>query len=574
MAGPVEAGGARPDVMSRRGLLRAAAYLGGGALAGSLLAACGNQSGSSSSGGSSVATSNALTQQSQGIAPTSSSSAGSSSAAVSSSMSTSASSMASSSGTMSASTSMSGSASSSMSSSASMSTASSLSSGSANSAMTSSAMSSSGSAAGSSSAAVGMAGATYVAHKDVSGNITFWHFWSSPVRHNAIRRIINSFQGEYPGIKVTDTAYPFGDIWTKNLAAVAANSGMPDVIVSDRPSLRFTAKNNVYQSLDTLAKQDNVTGAPFWPFTWTEANLDGKPYGLPYETDIRVLYYNKAALADGGLNPDQPPQDWPALTAAADKVDVKTNGKLTRATFWPTYGNIGLDTWAWNNGGEWQDQNNNPTVNAKPNVDALAWMKTWFDRYGDSNWKAFQATFGQGNQDGFMSGKVAMDVDIGGYISFLNFYNPSFKTKDGKNLGWDIAAIPPNTGHKPASFSGGFSLSIDRGVKNLAPAWEFIKYAVFVGQASWARDTYSMPTVEAIAKNDPELNGDPHWKFLVDAMSYGRPGVYNPYTDNLLKGLGDAVNNVEAGKQTPQAALDQAQQVALQQVQLGKARGQ
>jgi maltose-binding protein MalE len=46
--------------------------------------------------------------------------------------------------------------------------------------------------------------------------------------------------------------------------------------------------------------------------------------------------------------------------------------------------------------------------------------------------------------------------------------------------------------------------------------------------------------------------------------------VYNPYTNNLLKGLGDAVSNVQQGKQTPQAALDQAQQIAMQQVAQGK----
>jgi hypothetical protein len=48
--------------------------------------------------------------------------------------------------------------------------------------------------------------------------------------------------------------------------------------------------------------------------------------------------------------------------------------------------------------------------------------------------------------------------------------------------------------------------------------------------------------------------------------------VYNPYTDNLLKGLGDAQDNVERGKQQPQAAMDAAQQVALQQVAQGKAK--
>jgi len=412
-----------------------------------------------------------------------------------------------------------------------------------------------------------------VTHKDVKGNITFWHFWASPVRHNTIRGIINNFQAEFPGIKVTETAYPFGDIWTKNLAAVAAGSGMPDVIVADRAGLRFTGKSGVYQSLDTQFKQDKIDSGVFWPFTWTEATLNGVPYGIPYETDIRVLYYNKAALSDGGLDPNSPPKDWPELDATAPKLDKKdSSGKLEQIAFYPNWGNFDISQWAWNNGGEWEDSNDNPTVNAAPNVAALAWEKTWFDRYGYAPWTALKATFTGGNQDGFMNGKVIMKADIGGYISFLNFYNPNFSTKDKKNLGWGVAPIPPNTGHKPASLSGGFALSVPKGIKDLAAPWEFIKYAVFVGQAAWAQGTYAMPTVISIAKDNPTLNGDPNWKFLVDAMSYGRPAVYNQYTDNLLKGLSDAENNVQQGKQQPQAAMDAAQQVALQQVAQGKAK--
>jgi multiple sugar transport system substrate-binding protein len=423
-------------------------------------------------------------------------------------------------------------------------------------------------------ASLGPAGTVnYVAHKDVKGNINFWHFWGSPVRHNTIRGIINNFQAEFPGVKVTDTAYPFGDIWTKNLAAVAAGSGMPDVIVADRPSLRFTGKSGVYQSLDTQFKQDKIDSSVFWPFTWTEATLNGVPYGIPYETDIRVLYYNKAALSDGGLDPNTPPKDWPELDASAPKLDKKdSSGKLQQIAFYPNWGSFDISQWAWNNGGEWEDSNDNPTVNAAPNVAALAWEKTWFDRYGYAPWTALKATFTGGNQDGFMNGKVVMKADIGGYISFLNFYNPSFTTTDKKNLGWGVAPIPPNTGHKPASLSGGFALSVPKGIKDLAAPWEFIKYAVFVGQAAWAQGTYAMPTVQSIARDNPTLNGDPNWKFLVDAMSYGRPAVYNQYTGSLLKGLGDAESNVQQGKQQPQAALDAAQQVALQQVAQGKAK--
>jgi len=414
-------------------------------------------------------------------------------------------------------------------------------------------------AAGANAAPQGAGALGYTARMDAKGNITFWHFWGSPVRRNAIRRIVGTFMQLYPGVKVTETFVPFGDIWTKNIAAVAAGSGMPDVIVEDRPQLRTRAKNNIETSLDDLAKRDAINGQQFWPFTWEEAVVEGKPYGLPYETDIRVLYYNKAVMKDSGLDPEQPPKNWDDLWTMADKLDKKTGSKLERVAFFPTFGNMGLDQWAWNNGGEWQDKNNNPTLNAKPNVDTLAWMKKWNDRYGRSEWEAFSGTFGQGNQDGFMTGKVAMKIDIAGYTSFLNFYNPKMETQDKQALGWDVAPVTPAPGQKPASLSGGFALSIPKGSKNMDPAWEFIKYAVYQGQASWARDTYSIPTTEQIAKTDPTLNADPHWKFFIEAMGYGRPAAFNPYYPTFLETLGPARDAVFSGKQQPQEAMDEAQ---------------
>jgi DNA-binding CsgD family transcriptional regulator len=105
---------------------------------------------------------------------------------------------------------------------------------------------------------------------------------------------------------------------------------MPDVLVEDRIQLRDRAKNNIDISLADLAKRDGVSGEPFWPFTWEEATLDGAPYGLPYETDIRVLFYNKAVFKDGGLDPEKPPQTMDELWEYADKLTIRDGDRIER----------------------------------------------------------------------------------------------------------------------------------------------------------------------------------------------------------------------------------------------------
>lgn len=408
----------------------------------------------------------------------------------------------------------------------------------------------------------------YATNPDIEGDIQFWHFWGSPLRRTAIQRVIAQFNQEFPNVKVTETAVPFSDIWTKNLAAVAAGSGMPNVIVEDRPTLPDRAKNEVEISLGDLASRDGVTGDAFWPFTWQEATVEGVPYGLPYETDIRVLYYNKAAFSEAGLDPDTPPTNWDELWSFSDQLDKRDGDTLERIGFFPTFGNIGLDQWAWNNGGHWQDADNNPTINAPENVATLEWMKTWADRYGFSNVQALQSTFGSGTQDGFMSGKVAMIVDIQGYTSVMNFFNPRFTLPDSdENLGYGVAPITPAVGHEPAALSGGFALSIPRGAEQTDASWEFIKYLVFVGQASWARDTYAMPTVQSMVY-DPVLAASPNWNFFVDAMSYGRAKEYNPFYPSFTSDtLPLATEAVLSGQQSAQEALDEAQGKAEEEIE-------
>lgn len=275
----------------------------------------------------------------------------------------------------------------------------------------------------------------YTGRTDVSGQIEFWHFWGSPLRRNAIRRVIAGFNEQYPEIQVTETFVPFGDIWTRAIAAVAAGSGMPYVLV-DNVQLFQRVQNNIVNSLQEYADRDNIAQESFWPFTWAQTIVDDQLYGLPYETDIRVLYYNKAQFADSGLDPEAPPANWDELWTAADALDIINNGSIERMAFYPLIGNIGLDQWAWNNGGEWQNEDFEPTMNAPENIETLAWIKEWEQRYGDANVDAFQGTFGPpGPQDRFMSGKVSSLVDIQGYTSFLNFFNPRFETEEGENLG-------------------------------------------------------------------------------------------------------------------------------------------
>jgi multiple sugar transport system substrate-binding protein len=395
---------------------------------------------------------------------------------------------------------------------------------------------------------------------EVSGDVEFWHFWGSPVRRNAIRRVVAICEAELPNISVTETFKPWGDIWTANIAAVAARSGMPGVIVSDRLQLPRDAADGIYQNLGERADRDGIDASVFWPFAWQQSLYEGDTYGLPFETDVRVLFYNRNVLEEVGLDPNDPPSTWDELWEAADLIDIQNpDGTFQRIAFNPLYGNVGADLWAMTAGHEWV-QDGQPVVDDPTVAETLEWVKRWVDRYGGyAELQRFMANYGAPPNDAFMLGAVATRVDVAGYNSQLVFYRPRTTLADGSDpfLDWGAALIPYRD--EPATWSGGFALSIPTGAPDADAAWEFIKCASSrAAQVSWARDTYAIPT-EIAAARDPVLMADPNWQFFIDSMEHGRHTEFVPEYSNWHEQFNQRLERIWTGELAIDQALADAQ---------------
>jgi multiple sugar transport system substrate-binding protein len=307
----------------------------------------------------------------------------------------------------------------------------------------------------------------------------------------------------------------------------------------------------------------------FWPFTWDQSLYQGHTYGIPFETDVRVLYWNKNEFTEVGLDPAKPPVTWDDAWAYADKLDKKNaDGTYERIGFFPLI-NIGLDVWAYTNGADWVTADGNTvSVNDPKVVETVQWIKKWVDRYGGwANYQKFRGQFSSPPNDAFMSGKVAMIADVNGYLSQLNFYRPQYTAPDGKkaNMDWGIGDIPYKT--KQASWSGGFALSIPKGAKNAEAAWEFIKCASGEqGAESWSRDTYAM-AANLAAANSPVLGADANWQFMLNAMKYSTGGNYLTKYPNYFEQVNNRLEDVWQDKTDSKAAMDAAQQAIESEMQ-------
>ena len=178
--------------------------------------------------------------------------------------------------------------------------------------------------------------------------------------------------------------------------------------------------------LQEFADRDNITRDQLYDWAWDQTLFEDQTYGIPFETDVRVLFWNKQLFEEAGLDPNKPPTTWDELWEYADKLDKKNaDGTYDRIAFFPLW-NAGFNPfWAYLNNAPLIDAEGNPVINSPEAVETLEWIKRWVDRYG--GWQALQdyrAKSGAPPNDLFMGNGVAMFTDIFGYNSQLEFYRP------------------------------------------------------------------------------------------------------------------------------------------------------
>ena len=358
--------------------------------------------------------------------------------------------------------------------------------------------------------------------------------------------------------------YPWGDVWTKALAATAAGNP-PDIIIQDIRTVTHRGQANQATDLtDLIAQEGEGFTDQFYPQLMDAMIYDGKVYGLPYVTDTRILYYDKDAFAEAGLDPEAPPQTWDELVEYARKLDVKKDdGSYDRLGFYP--GTLEWNAWAFSaDGKDYTDADGNVTVNTPEKVELFENIyNDFYEYYGKKELDSFSAEFGSGMTNPFVAGKVAMWVNTPTEFTKVRDFAPE------KNYG--VAMMPAlKEGGEHYSWGGGFSVEIPYGAKDVAGSWEFAKFITSKeSQVYWASQVYD--TVANIeASQDPSLMEIPVFEAALEAMpatvvtldrltAPGASDIVLPYLDEII-----------LGNKTPQEALDEAQAQVVQLVEDNK----
>jgi multiple sugar transport system substrate-binding protein len=154
------------------------------------------------------------------------------------------------------------------------------------------------------------------AQSDVSGDINYWHHFTSEQEFQGLEAVMELFAKKYPNIKLTQENIPNADFMAKFTAAVAAASLPSTTMVALE---RFPDMNGMESLVDLTEKINSWDLKKNFPEnSWDGITADGKIYGVPAFSFIDWMYYRVDYFEEAGI--DKPPTTFEEFQDAAIKL--------------------------------------------------------------------------------------------------------------------------------------------------------------------------------------------------------------------------------------------------------------
>ncbi|MDI3257949.1 MAG: ABC transporter substrate-binding protein, partial [Kyrpidia sp.] len=161
-------------------------------------------------------------------------------------------------------------------------------------------------------------------------HITLWHAMGGAAG-KGIDELVNRFNASRPNIQVTAVYQGSYDDEFNKFKTVQGSDNAPSVMQVYDIGTRYMIDSGAAVPVQGFIDQDHYDMSDFEPNIVAYYTLDGKLHSMPFNSSNPILYYNKTAFKEAGLDPDRPPTTWDELEADARKL-AKTgpDGKPTR----------------------------------------------------------------------------------------------------------------------------------------------------------------------------------------------------------------------------------------------------
>jgi sn-glycerol 3-phosphate transport system substrate-binding protein len=334
--------------------------------------------------------------------------------------------------------------------------------------------------------------------------VTFWYGLTG-FNGEIVKQVVEKYNASQTKYVIEAISQPDYDATINKLNTSLAGGELPNVVqIYDIGTQRMIDTKKVTSVGDLIAKEKLDIATDLEPAVASYYTIGGKLWSMPFNSSAPVMYFNKNAFKDAGLDINKRVWTYDELLAAAAKLTKKdADGKIVRA-------GVGFTLYSWMLEEELATQtalfaepDNGRTKRATKlvfnNPAAVKWLnllKAFQDQGSGRSFGIDGGANSTARDAAFVNGEAVITFNsIAGLRGYIK--NAADAAK-GVDVG--VAYIPRPAGAKGGVIIGGASLWLTNTgtAEQQAGAWDFLKFtAKPETQAFFSSNTGYYPTRKA-----------------------------------------------------------------------------
>lgn len=376
-----------------------------------------------------------------------------------------------------------------------------------------------------------------------STRVTFW-FGLTGVNGDVIKKVVNRYNASQNKFYIDAVSQPDYDATINKLNTSLAGGELPNVVqVYDIGTQRMIDTKKIVPVQDLIDREKLDIIRDLEPAVASYYTIAGRLYSMPFNSSAPVMYINKTAFREAGLDPEKRVWTYDEVSAAAKALTKKdAAGNVTRH-------GIGFTLYSWifeqelatqtalfaDPGNGRQTRAQKLVFNSREGENWLNFLKAQLDSGNGESFGIDGGANSAARDAGFVSGEACITFNS---IAALRGYIKSARdTNKGVEVG--VAYIPRPSGAKGGVIIGGASLWITNTgtAEQQAGAWDFVKFASTPEiQAFFSSNTGYYPTRKAayaVQDMKDALALYPQFQVAIDEL---RATVASPATQGAVFG--------------------------------------
>ncbi len=375
--------------------------------------------------------------------------------------------------------------------------------------------------------------------------LTFWGTYGNggnSAQTTALAPLIDSFEKANPGITINYVDMPYDQL-KQTLTTAAAGGELPDLLRSDIGWIAQYGKLGAFAALDQAMPDFTTYADAVYPGTLAANAWDGHYYGLPLDTNTRVLVTSPEALKAAGLS--KPPATFAEFTAMAGKL----KGTKIKAFADGGLGQWNIMPWIWSGGGALTDDAVTKASGYLDSATSVAAVQMLVDLYKDG--QIPNLIIGNqgatGTSDGLPGGNYASILDGPWMVDIWKQQYPKFTP--------NYSPVPAGEGGS-VSVIGGESIVMSTSTTHAEAALKFIRFTQTEEFQLAMAATGQMPVVETVGTKAAEQY--PYLAAFTEQLKTAKARLNIPEASKVDTILNNHLTEAFKGSVTVQEALTAA----------------